>query len=124
MLALNPNDAGALAAHSHFLIHMGRQDEAIAEAERAAALDPFNQMVPSFQAQVLLSARRYDDVPELAGRSFSIVVDATVPIIAERVIESGPCHPTAFTAFLGRCPDRGPAAKNPNSRLQIESTGT
>ena len=68
MLALNPNDADALAAHSHFLIHMGRQKEALAEAKRAVELDPFNQKVWSFQAQVLLSARRYDDAIA-AGRA-------------------------------------------------------
>ncbi len=78
MLALNPNDADALAAHSHFLIHMGRQKEAIAEAERAVALDPFNQKVLSFQAQVLLSARRYDEAIAAALAAQKLQPDAPV----------------------------------------------
>ena len=54
VLALAPGDADAIASHSHFLMHMGRQKEALAEAGRAVALDPFNPKVWSFQAQVLL----------------------------------------------------------------------
>ena len=82
MLALNPNDADALAAHSHFLMHMGRQDEAIAEAERAVALDPFNQKVLSFQAQVLLSARRYDEAIAAARAAQKLQPDAPVAYTA------------------------------------------
>ena len=78
MLALNPNDADALAAHSHFLIHMGRQQEAVAEAERAVELDPFNQKVWSFQAQVLLSARRYDEAIAAGRAAQKLQPDAPV----------------------------------------------
>jgi TolB-like protein len=81
-LALNPNDADALAAHSHFLMHMGRQNEALAEAERAVALDPFNQKVLSFQAHVLLSARRYDDAIVAARAARDLQPDAPVAYTA------------------------------------------
>jgi TolB-like protein/Flp pilus assembly protein TadD len=77
-LALNPNDADTLAAHSHFLMHMGRRDEALKEAERAVERDPFNQKVWSFQAQVLLSARRYDEAIAAASAAQNLQPNAPV----------------------------------------------
>ena len=77
-LALNPNDADTLSSHSHFLIHMGRQQEALKEAARAAELDPFNPRVLSFQAQVLLSSRRYDDAIAVALAAQALQPDAPV----------------------------------------------
>jgi eukaryotic-like serine/threonine-protein kinase len=82
MMALNPNDADALAAHSHFLMHMGRRDEAIAEARRAVALDPFNQKVLSFEAQVFLGARRYDEAIAAARAAQKLQPDAPVAYTA------------------------------------------
>jgi TolB-like protein len=78
LLALTSNDADALASHSHFLMHMGRQTEALAEAERAVLLDPFNPKVLSFQAQVLLSARRYDEAIAAAQAAQKLQPDAPV----------------------------------------------
>jgi tetratricopeptide (TPR) repeat protein len=57
---------------------MGRQNEAIAEAERAVQLDPFNQKVWSFQAQVLLSARRYDEAIAAGRAAWKLQPDAPV----------------------------------------------
>jgi TolB-like protein/Flp pilus assembly protein TadD len=78
VLALNPNDGDTLAAHSHFLMHMGRWNEALREAGRAADLDPFNPKVLGFQAQVLMGARRYDEAIAAARAAQSVQPDAPV----------------------------------------------
>jgi len=57
----NPNDGGALASYSHFLMVMGRPEEAMEAAERALQLDPFNVAVQSFYVMDLVFARRYDE---------------------------------------------------------------
>ena len=60
-LELNPNYPDALVAHSLFLQIVGRPDEAMRQAERALALDPFNVIVQTFYAVDLLYVRRYDE---------------------------------------------------------------
>jgi tetratricopeptide (TPR) repeat protein len=61
VLALNPNDADALAAHAQYVTMMGHREEAMKEVERAVELDPFNPKVLGFRATALVSARRYDE---------------------------------------------------------------
>ena len=78
VLALQPNDADALASHSHYLMHMGRQDEAMKEVERAVELDPFNPKILSFQAQDLLYVRRYDEAIAAARAAQKLQPDAPV----------------------------------------------
>jgi serine/threonine protein kinase/TolB-like protein/Tfp pilus assembly protein PilF len=58
---LNPNYADSLAAYSHYLMIMGRPEEAMRQIERAVKLDPYNVMVLTFYAYDLYMARRYDE---------------------------------------------------------------
>jgi len=58
---LNPNYADSLAAYSHYLMIMGRPEEAMRQIERAVKLDPYNVMVLTFYAVDLYMARRYDE---------------------------------------------------------------
>jgi len=60
-IALNPNLPDARAFYSHYLMHMRRPEEAMAQIGRAQELDPFNPMFQSFHAVDLLYMRRFDD---------------------------------------------------------------
>ena len=60
-IALNPNYATAHHWYSHYLVAMGRLDEAVNELERARDLDPFSVSINDFLGQTLYYARRYDD---------------------------------------------------------------
>jgi serine/threonine-protein kinase len=57
----NPNNGEALATYSHFLMIMGRPDEAMVNIERALEFDPLNVKIQSFYVTVLVYARRYND---------------------------------------------------------------
>ncbi len=72
MFEIDPGHTYGLASYSHFLMIMGRRDEAFAKIERALELDPHNIMVQSFYAQVLLGARRYDDAIAVARKVLSL----------------------------------------------------
>ena len=61
MVELNPNYADGLAAYSHYLMIMGRPEEAMRQIERAVKLDPYNVMVLAFYAIDLYFERRYDE---------------------------------------------------------------
>jgi len=71
-----------LPGYSHFLMVMGRLDEAIAKSERAVELDPYNLRTQSFHAQVLLGARRYDDAIAVARKVLSLQPNTGVAITA------------------------------------------
>jgi tetratricopeptide (TPR) repeat protein len=58
VLQINFNVGGA---YSHFLMHVGRPDEAMAQIERAMELDPFNLTIRSFYVIDLVYVGRYDD---------------------------------------------------------------
>jgi TolB-like protein/DNA-binding winged helix-turn-helix (wHTH) protein len=60
-IALNPNYATAHHWYSHYLVAMGRLDEAVSELERARDLDPFSVPINAFLGQALYYARRYDE---------------------------------------------------------------
>ena len=60
-IELNPSDPNALVGYSQFLQIVGRPDEAMRQAERALALDPFSVLVQGFYAFDLLYVRRYDE---------------------------------------------------------------
>jgi TolB-like protein/tetratricopeptide (TPR) repeat protein len=78
MIELNPNDAEPLAGYSHFLMHMGRLDEAMVWVQRALELDPFNAKVQSFYAYDLLYMRRYDEAISAARTALRLQADAPV----------------------------------------------
>jgi TolB-like protein/DNA-binding winged helix-turn-helix (wHTH) protein len=60
-ITLNPNYATGHHWYSHYLVAMGRLDEAVSELERARELDPFSISINAFLGITLYSARRYDD---------------------------------------------------------------
>jgi TolB-like protein/DNA-binding winged helix-turn-helix (wHTH) protein/Tfp pilus assembly protein PilF len=61
-IELNPSDANAHLFYSNSLLSpLGRHDEAIAEINIAARLDPLSAPVDSFAGRTYLWARRYDD---------------------------------------------------------------
>jgi TolB-like protein/DNA-binding winged helix-turn-helix (wHTH) protein/tetratricopeptide (TPR) repeat protein len=60
-ITLNPNYATAHHWYSHYLVPMGRLDEAISQLERARELDPFSIPINNFLGETLYYARRYDD---------------------------------------------------------------
>jgi TolB-like protein/Tfp pilus assembly protein PilF/predicted Ser/Thr protein kinase len=59
-IELGPDDKGTLAAYSHYLMIVGRRDEAMGQIERAVELDPVSPPT-AFYAINLLCAHRYDD---------------------------------------------------------------
>ncbi|MGH9640978.1 MAG: winged helix-turn-helix domain-containing protein, partial [Terriglobales bacterium] len=64
-LELNPSDPYAHFFYSNsYLSPLGRHEEAIAEMDKAAALDPFSPPIQSFRGRTLLWARRYDEAME------------------------------------------------------------
>jgi TolB-like protein/Tfp pilus assembly protein PilF len=77
MIELNP-DAEPLAGFSHFLMHMGRPDEAMVWVKRALELDPFNAKIHSFYALDLLYVRRYDDAIAAARAALGMQPGAPV----------------------------------------------
>jgi len=77
MIELNP-DAEPLAGFSHFLMHMGRPDEAMVWVKRALELDPFNAKIHSFYALDLLYVRRYDDAVAAARAALGMQPGAPV----------------------------------------------
>jgi serine/threonine protein kinase/Tfp pilus assembly protein PilF len=68
VLELDPGCADSLASYSHFLMHMGRPDEAMARVEKALELDPFNLKVQGFYAMDLNYVRRYDEAIAVARK--------------------------------------------------------
>jgi TolB-like protein/Tfp pilus assembly protein PilF/predicted Ser/Thr protein kinase len=79
---LDPGSAEALASVSHFLMNMGRLEEATAKIERALELDPFNVKVQSFYAYELFYVRRYDDAIAAARKAMSIQPGAPLALTA------------------------------------------
>jgi len=77
-IELNPNYADALAMYSHFLMIVGRPEEAMLQIKRALELDPFSVMTQSFYAVVLVSSRRYDEAIVQAHKALQMQPRANV----------------------------------------------
>lgn len=60
-ILLSPQYATVHHWYGEFLVYMGRFDEAIAEIERAAALDPLSLIIGADTGKILFMARRYDE---------------------------------------------------------------
>ena len=60
-IELNPSFPDAPAYYSHFLMTLGRPDEAMPYARRALELDPLNPLIHILYGVDLLYVRRYDD---------------------------------------------------------------
>jgi TolB-like protein/Tfp pilus assembly protein PilF len=81
-IELNPSFPEARINYSHFLMIMGRPDEAMPQARRALELDPFNAMTVSFYAVDLYCARRYDEAIAQARKALALQPDANVALAA------------------------------------------
>jgi TolB-like protein len=77
---LNANYPDGLAMYSHYLMIMGRQEEAMRQIERALNLDPFNVTVQSFYVVDLEFARRYDDAISQVRKAQALQPDNPVAI--------------------------------------------
>lgn len=71
-LELNPNDSLGRNWYGGFLSLRGRHEEAIAEHERAVALDPLSLIANANLARALYWARRYDDAIAQARRTLDV----------------------------------------------------
>jgi TolB-like protein/DNA-binding winged helix-turn-helix (wHTH) protein len=60
-ISLNPSYATAHHWYSHYLVAMGRLDEAVNELERARDLDPYSATINVWLGHALYYARRYDE---------------------------------------------------------------
>jgi TolB-like protein/Tfp pilus assembly protein PilF/predicted Ser/Thr protein kinase len=72
VLELDPGHADALSSYSHYLMHMGRKEEAMARIEKALELDPFNVKVLSFYTVDLTYVGRYDEAITAAHNVLSM----------------------------------------------------
>ena len=78
VVALNPNSAEALQGYSHFLMNVGRPDEAMVQIERALQVDPLSVRTQSFYATDLVYVRRYDEAIAAARAALRLQPDAFV----------------------------------------------
>jgi tetratricopeptide (TPR) repeat protein len=70
-IELAPDRAGGRTSYSHYLMIVGRPDEAMRQIERAVELEPVNPPL-GFYAAVLYSAHRYDDSIVQARRALRL----------------------------------------------------
>jgi TolB-like protein/tRNA A-37 threonylcarbamoyl transferase component Bud32 len=82
LFEIDPDNAMGLPGYAHFLMVMGRMDEALAKSERAMELDAYNVRTQSFHAQVLLGARRYDETIAMARKALSVQPGTHVAVTA------------------------------------------
>ena len=71
-IELNPNYSPAHAWYAHYLVAMGRFDEATAETRRSLELDPFSIFTIDFAQWTFLLARRYDLTVEQTRKSLEL----------------------------------------------------
>jgi serine/threonine-protein kinase len=90
-IELNPNLAEAYSGYAHYLIAIGRADEAVANAKRAAELDPLSPILVGAYGRVLYRARRYEDAIARYKRALEIDPEdrPSLSRIAEAYIELG-----------------------------------
>src|SRR5207247_959619 len=78
-LELRPNSADVHQWHARFLTRQDRHDEALAEVERAVALDPLAPGVRVAFALDALAARHYDVAAREAARAVALEPSLTLP---------------------------------------------
>ena len=86
-IALNPNYASAHHFYSICLLTAGRQEEALAEIQRAQELDPLSLIITSVHGWIFYEERQYDQAFEYFGKTLEM--DAQyVPAL----LDLGECH--------------------------------
>ena len=71
-LELNPNSFTARYYYSNYLLAMGRNKEAISEAEEAQRLDPISPAANSNLISILWFSKRFDDAVALSMRTLTL----------------------------------------------------
>jgi len=77
-LELSPNIATAQALYAHFLLIMGKDEEALAHSKRSVELDPFNSVLFGWYSFVLYAQRRYDEALAAGKRCLNLQPDSTL----------------------------------------------
>jgi TolB-like protein/Tfp pilus assembly protein PilF len=77
-IELNPSFPDALIYYSHFLMIVGRPDEAMPQARRALELDPFNPLFHILYAVDFVYVRRWDEAIAQARTALSTAPDDAV----------------------------------------------
>jgi TolB-like protein/Tfp pilus assembly protein PilF len=72
VLELDPGNADSLSSYSHYLMHVGRKDEAMAMIEKALDSDPFNVKIQCFYAMDLNFAGRYNEAIAAARKALGM----------------------------------------------------
>ena len=71
-IELNPSHAAAHMWYAHYLVAVGRSDEAVMEAKRSLELDPFSQFTRDYAEWACYLARRYDLAIQLSRKSVEL----------------------------------------------------
>jgi adenylate cyclase len=71
-IELNPNDVVSRIYYAHLLAILLRNDEAIAQGEKAIELDPLNPLIHGLYAVVLGSANRWEEAMEHVKKAVSL----------------------------------------------------
>jgi TolB-like protein/DNA-binding winged helix-turn-helix (wHTH) protein/tetratricopeptide (TPR) repeat protein len=71
-IELNPSYAAAHMWYAHYLVAVGRYDEAVLEAKRSLELDPFSQFTRDYAEWACYLARRYDLAIHLSRKSVEL----------------------------------------------------
>ncbi len=74
-IELNPNYATAYHWYSHYLVAVGRLDDAVAAIKRARELDPFGVTINIWLAETLYYARQYDPAIDQYRKTIEIYPD-------------------------------------------------
>ena len=77
---LNPNYPDGLAMYSHYLMNVGRPEEAMVAIRRALDLDPFSVTIQSFYGVDLVFARRYDEAIVQARKTLAMQPDNPIAL--------------------------------------------
>ncbi len=140
-IQLNPNDATAHQWYGMCLAYQGRFTEALAESDRARALDPLSPIVNADRAVILHFDRQYSraidsflsglEIDPRLGRSHVIVMsyveagrfaEALEHIRVWRAADPGPWTWAAEAYVHGRAGERA-AAENAIQKMQEETQG-
>jgi TolB-like protein/DNA-binding winged helix-turn-helix (wHTH) protein/tetratricopeptide (TPR) repeat protein len=71
-IGLNPSYAAAHMWYAHYLVAVGRYDEAVLEAKRSLELDPFSQFTRDYAEWACFLARHYDLAIQLSRQSVEL----------------------------------------------------
>ena len=90
-IELNPNNADAHRSYAHLLSIVGRHSEALAEIERARALDAINPLNEAIEGQFLLFAGQQDKALDKLRRTVDILPEFWLAhlLISSIYIEKG-----------------------------------